>query len=221
MQAFVKENRCEPVHLVLTQTHRPETRKQAAKRLRDAFNKLVRRDFWKEHFKGGTWSLEFTKDENGLHHAHFHIVAFRSKFFHIDRLRDEWRAVTGDSHVLRLDKISDLTKSLLEVMKYVSKPTDIKNFTKDDLADFMKLKKMQMFGTFGEYRKFSIKFSATDNDTDPLPTDLKPENRNLVEGCACPQCDEPLFEMRQTQDEFVDFLQRAEMSPRLPKCPPS
>jgi diadenosine tetraphosphate (Ap4A) HIT family hydrolase len=221
MRAFVQTHRSTPVHLVLTQTHREETRKESLKRLRDSFTKLQRRAFWKEHFKGGTWSVEFTKGADGLHHTHFHIIGFRSKFFDINLLREEWKAVTGDSHVLNLKPITDLTSGLLEVFKYISKPLDTKRFTKADLADFLRLRNMQLFGTFGEYRKFSSKYKPSDNDTDPLATDLEGLNRNLSEGCACPHCDQPLFELRMSPEGLVDFYKGLEMSPPAPKRPPS
>ncbi len=210
MLAFLRTNRATPVHLVLTQSHRAETRKESVKRLRVAFTKLQRREFWKEHFRGGTWSVEFTKDKNGFHHTHFHIIGFRSKFFHIDLLRAEWLVVTGDSHVLNLKPIEDLGKGLLEVVKYVSKPLDVKRFVKEDLADFLRLRNMQLFGTFGEYRKFSGKFEPLNDDT--LSADLESLSKNLAEGCACPFCDEPLFDVRLTAEAFPDFLQGVDAS---------
>ncbi len=136
MRAFLRHHHVTPVHLVLTQTHRKETRKQSAKRIKDAFTKLHRNSFWKEFFKGGTWSLEFTKDKNGLHHTHLHIIGFRRKFFDIELLRSEWLAVTGDSHVLNLKPILDIAAGLREVVKYVSKPLDIRRFGAGDLREF-------------------------------------------------------------------------------------
>ena len=213
MRAFVQGNRVTPVHLVLTQAHRQESRKASVKRLRNAFTKLQRRAFWKEYFKGGTWSLEFTKDKQGLHHTHFHIIGFRSRFFDIELLRDEWKAVTGDSHVLHLKPIEDLTAGLLEVVKYVSKPVDIKRFTGADLRDFLKLKNCPLFGTFGEYRKFSRNFTPLEDDNFALSTDLESLSRDLVEGCACPHCNEPLFEIRLSAEGFPIFLEGIESSP--------
>jgi hypothetical protein len=189
----------------LTQKHRQETRKASIKRLRDAFTKLQRRAFWKEHFKGGIWSIEFTKGKDGLHHTHLHLIAFRSKFFDIALLRDDWFAVTGDSSVLRVDRIADLRKGLEEVAKYISKPLDIRQFEKRDLAEFLGLKNMRFFGTFGEYRKFSRSFDPSDNDVEPVS-----EFSHLSEGCVCPICDQVLFEVRLKGNELPDFLRRIE-----------
>jgi diadenosine tetraphosphate (Ap4A) HIT family hydrolase len=212
MRAFLRHHHVTPVHLVLTQTHRKETRKQSAKRIKDAFTKLHRNSFWKEFFKGGTWSLEFTKDKNGLHHTHLHIIGFRRKFFDIELLRSEWLAVTGDSHVLNLKPIQDIAAGLREVVKYVSKPLDIRRFGADDLREFLKLKKMQMFGTFGEFRDFCTGFDPSDNDGDEV-SELESLSRDLTEGCACPKCNEPLFDLRLSSDELLRFYEGIESSP--------
>jgi hypothetical protein len=215
MKAFVLHNKVTPVHLVLTQTHRKESRKESAARIRNSFTKLTRRSFWKDKFKGGTWSLELTKDKNGFHHAHLHIIGFRRKFFDIELLRDEWFAVTGDSHVLHLKPILDLAAGLQEVVKYVSKPLDIRRFGAADLREFLGLKNMRMFGTFGEFRDFCKGFEPSDNDN--ATSELESLARDLVEGCACPQCNEPLFDLRLSKGELPEFYERIESSP--PRSP--
>jgi hypothetical protein len=211
MKAFMLHNKVTPVHLVLTQTHRKETRKQAIKRVRDSFTKLQRRIFWKNHFKGGTWSLEITKDKKGFHHAHLHIVGFRRKFFDIELLRSEWLAATGDSHVLHLKPIEDIAAGLREVVKYVSKPLDIRRFGADDLKEFLGLKNMRLFGTFGEFRDFCKDFEPSDNDD--AMSELESLTRDLVEGCACPQCSAPLFDLRLSKSELPQFYEQIESSP--------
>ncbi len=212
MTAFVRENRVTPVHLVLTQTHKKETRKQSVKRLKTAFNNLIRREFWKEHFKGGTWSIEFTKGKDGLHHTHLHIIGFRNRFFDIDLLRAEWFSVTGDSFILRLDPITELSKGLLEVFKYVSKPLDTDRFTAEDLRDFLNLRNTHLFGSFGEFRIFKGDYVASDDDKVSLPDYSR--YGNLVEGCVCPSdnCDRPLFEKRRSAVGFANYLGRIENS---------
>ncbi len=212
MTAFVRENRVTPVHLVLTQTHQKETRKQSVKRLRDAFSNLIRREFWKEHFKGGTWSIEFTKGKDNLHHTHLHIIGFRNRFFDIKFLRSEWKSVTGNSSVLHLDPITELSKGLLEVFKYVSKPLDVDKFEAEDLKDFLKLRNTNLFGSFGEFRKFKSDYSVSDDDKASLPDYSR--YGSLVEGCACPSdnCDRPLFDKRASATGFVKYLKKVEDS---------
>jgi hypothetical protein len=211
MRGFMLHRKVTPVHLVLTQTHRKENRKQSAKRIKDSFTRLQRRGFWKEYFKGGTWSLEFTKDKNGLHHTHLHIIGFRRKFFDIELLRGEWLAATGDSHVLNLKPIKDIAAGLREVVKYVSKPLDIRRFGAADLKEFLGLKNMRMFGTFGEFRDFCKSFVPSDNND--AMSELESLSRDLVEGCACPQCSAPLFDLRLSKSELPQFYEQIESSP--------
>jgi hypothetical protein len=219
MRGFMLHHKVTPVHLVLTQTHRAETRKQSAKRIKDSFTRLQRRGFWKEYFKGGTWSLEFTKDKNGLHHTHLHIIGFRRKFFDISLLRDEWFAATSDSHVLHLKPIQDIATGLREVVKYVSKPLDIRRFGAEDLKEFLGLKNMRMFGTFGEFRDFCKDFEPSDSGA--AVSDLESLSRDLVEGCACPhpQCGEVLFDLRMSAKELPQFYEQVEMSKNVLKSP--
>ncbi len=212
MTAFVRQNRVTPVHLVLTQTHKRETRKQSVKRLKSAFDNLIRREFWKEHFKGGTWSLEFTKGKDGCHHTHLHIIGFRNRFFDIGLLRAEWLSVTGDSLNLHLKPVTELSKGLLEVFKYVSKPLDTDRFTAEDLRDFLELRNINLFGSFGEFRKFKSDYVVADDDKVSLPDYSR--YGNLVAGCVCPSdnCDRPLFEKRRSVEGFVNYLRRIEHS---------
>ncbi len=212
MRAFMLHRKVTPVHLVLTQTHKKENRKQSAKRIKDSFTRLQRRGFWNQHFKGGTWSLEFTKDKNGLHHTHLHIIGFRRKFFDIELLRVEWLTATGDSHVLHLKPITDIAAGLQEVVKYVSKPLDIRRFGAEDLKEFLGLKNMRMFGTFGEFRNFCKDFEPSDNDAAAVG-ESESFSRDLVEGCACPQCNEPLFDLRMSAKELPQFYEQTESSP--------
>lgn len=215
--AFVRSHRVTPVHLVLTQAHHAETLEQSVKRLLSAFRKLIRRGFWKEYFKGGTWSVEVTKGKDGLYHTHLHLLAFRSRFFDIELLRSEWLAVTGDSLNLHLKPIlEDVSSGLREVLKYVAKPLDFARFTAQNFKDFLEIKGMKFFGTFGEFRKFCADFEPSDNDDSAL-SELVGLTRDLVEGCACPRCQNPLFEVRMSGDELPDFLQKVEASARTVK----
>jgi hypothetical protein len=217
LEPFLQKHYVKPVHLVLTQKHRAETLKQSAKRLMTSFQKLVRSDrpnsFWNKHFKGGLWSLEFTVDEKGLYHTHLHILAFRSKFFDVKTLRTLWKEITGDSHILRLDAVSDVLAGAKEVLKYAIKPLSVARLTADNLRDFMKMKNARFIGTFGEFRKHCKNYSTSDNaDVSTLSTDLESLARDLVEGCACPVCDDPLFELRMPGNDLPSFLKSLEQS---------
>ena len=216
---FIRGRCVTPVHLVLTQKHRKETLEVSVNRLMSAFRNLVRRQFWKSHFRGGTWSVEVTKGKDGLYHTHLHLLAFRSRFFDIELLRSEWLSVTGDSVNLNLKPIlEDVSSGLREVLKYIAKPLDIKKFTVNNLRDFLQIKNTRFFGTFGGFREFCASFEPSDNAD--LSTNLLSDGfRDLVEGCACPYCNMPLLEVRLYENELPIFLRKVEIAKRS-KSPP-
>lgn len=221
IEPFMQQNYVTPVHIVLTQAHRAETLKESVGRLMKAFRKLTHRKFWKDHFKGGMWSIEFTVDKSGLYHTHLHILAFRSQFFKVGELRSLWKEITGDSHVVRIDAVTDPVAGTKEVLKYAIKPLSVANLSARHLRDFMKMKNSRFFNTFGEFRDFCRNYSTSDNaDVSTLSTDLEPSRKDLIEGCACPYCDEPLFEVRVSAKELPAFLRRIESSART-NSPPS
>jgi plasmid rolling circle replication initiator protein Rep len=212
--AFLKNNRAQAVHLVLTQPQKEnETAKQSRERLMKAFGKLTRREFFKEHFKGGIWSVEpkLAKDKDGVYHTHLHILAFRTKQFAIktgnNPLGDLWKAVGGGENFY-LRPIKDIERGLKEVLKYVAKPLDIDRFTSDNLREFLQMKGARFVDTFGEFRKFSSSF-AVGEDEDAAEF-IKCD---LAEGSPCPDCSQPLFEVHLNERQYIEFLERLETAP--------
>jgi plasmid rolling circle replication initiator protein Rep len=212
--AFLKINHAQAVHLVLTQAQREnETAKQSRDRLMKAFGKLTRRKFFKEHFKGGIWSIEpkLAKDKDGVYHTHLHILAFRTKQFSIktgnNPLGDLWRSVGGGENFY-LRPITDIERGLKEVLKYVAKPLDIDRFTSENLREFLEMKGARFVDTFGEFRKFSSSFELDEdeNETEFVKCDL-------AEGSPCPDCSQPLFEVHLTERQYIEFLERLEITP--------
>jgi hypothetical protein len=89
---------------------------------------------------------------------------------------------------------------------------DIRRFGAEDLKEFLGLKNMRMFGTFGEFRDFCKDFEPSDNDAAAVG-DLESFSRDLVEGCACPKCNQPLFDLRLSNKELPQFYEQVESSP--------
>ena len=198
----------EPVFLTLTQTHQEETFVESNERIMESFRKLIRRDFWEAHFAGGSWSLESTIDEKQLYHTHLHLIVFRKKFCDVDQLREEWKEVTGDSHVLRIERLTDLESGLREVFKYVTKVDE--KLTAPKLKEILDAKGMKLFGTFGKFRNFATKFNRlhrSDNETEEETEKLK-----IAEGGNCPHCSQLLFELRMSDAGYVNFLKETEIT---------
>jgi hypothetical protein len=197
---------------VLTQAHRQETLQDSIKRITASFKALRRRSFWNEHFKGGLFAVEFTIDKQGRYHTHLHILAFRTRFFDVQRLKDLWLDITGDSTNLRLDRIAndDLIEGLREVLKYAVKPASIAEFTPAHLADFIAMKRQRMFGTFGEFQKFA----RTHEPTQEALSLLLPDVLQGGVGDPCSVCGKELQEFRLKGDQLPEFLRRIERGQR-------
>jgi len=210
--AFPAISNTQAVHLVLTQAHRVETLREAVKRLMAYFKALRRRSFWSKHFKGGMFAVEFTIGKDGLYHAHLHILAFRTRFFDVQDLKDIWLEITGDSTNLRLDRIEgDVIEGLREVLKYAVKPASIADFTPTHMKDFLAMKNQRLFGTFGEFQKFA-------RDYAPDAEDLVKLNMAGVErtvGRPCSHCGNPLIDVRLKGSELPAFLARCDASPLI------
>jgi len=210
--AFPAISNTQAVHLVLTQAHKPETLRDAVKRITGHFRTLRRRSFWRDHFAGGLFAVEFTIDAAGLYHAHLHILGFRRRFFDVQILKDLWLEITGDSSVLRLDPITgEMKDGLREVLKYAVKPASIADFTPDHLKDFMAMRNQRMFGTFGEFQKFAGTY-------EPDPERVK--ELGLVsdqgrQGEPCMHCGQPLFDVRLKGSDLPEFLRRVDSSPAI------
>jgi len=202
--AFVKLHNVTPCHLVLTQPKKNnESLKEAVNRLLKSFKKLYRRQFFKAYFKGGLWSIEFTFDGES-YHVHLHVLVFRSKWFDVARLKSEWSSVGGGEN-LRLDRITDIKKGIREVLKYISKPSDIERFTSAQLQQVIDMKGRRFMGTFGEFHNFSKGFDPEDyaHILNGLEDD---QTEYLQEGDPCPKCGDPLFELQQNEDSYGLFL---------------
>lgn len=209
--AFPAVSNTQAVHLVLTQAHKAETLRQAVKRLTGHFRALRRRAFWNDHFKGGMFAIEFTIGKDGLYHAHLHILAFRSRFFDVQDLKDLWLEITGDSTNLRLDRIEgDVVAGLREVLKYAVKPASITDFTPAHLTDFLAMKKQRLFGTFGEFQKFARDYAP---EADVVASLFPPVETHAGEPCS--SCGHPLFDVRLKGSELPAFLARCDASPQI------
>lgn len=223
IEAFTKTHRVTPVLITLTLKHREEKLSSAHKRLNVAFKNLTRRKLWKDHFKGGLRVFENTIADNGMYHAHFHVLGFRSKFIDHQKLKDEWKAVTGDSFVVNIKRIDSIQNGLKEVVKYITKPLDIKSgkFTSVHLKDFLELNGKRLIQNFGKFYTFCAKFRIEDfQDVLTLSTSSSEIEERLVEGDKCPHCEAELFQLRQFATEHHSFLKLTESYSVRANSPP-
>lgn len=99
--------------------------------------------------EGGVYSLELKRGKNsGLWHPHIHMACLVSDDIDQEKLRREWKAITGDSHQVDVrDFYDDLAKSFVEVFKYALKFSDMS--LEDTYHAFEKLSHARLVSSFG------------------------------------------------------------------------
>ncbi len=208
LEAFAKENPHETAcHLILTQKqYKGERVLDSIKRLLKNFEKMRRRAVWNEYFEaGGLYGVEFTKGKHGGWHTHIHLEVFRSKFLNVKQFRAAWLDVTKDSMNFKIKRIDSHAGGLQEIIKYISSPKDVANYTAGDAEQLLELKGVKLFGTFGKFRKFCASYQ-TPEPSEPLEIiALMFPKEPLIEGDLCECCGLTLFRLR------LDIKERIEL----------
>lgn len=147
--------------------------------LKSAYTALQqrRRDYlkgqlWTEFAKvhGAIHSFEFTRSDTGWH-PHIHMVALVSDWIDQKALASEWQALTGDSYIVDVRRIStqdgSLALGMLEVFKYSLKFSDL------DLPDtwlaYQVLNRKRLLGSFGNLRGVQPPENLLDDPLEDLP----------------------------------------------------
>ncbi len=211
------------LHLTLTQAQKPdETIKQARQRLIEAIKRLVDRKFWKNAFAGSLNSYEFTISNRscstGAIHYHAHLLVFcklsvgqRNKVW-LSKFRDVWSDVSrGENKNLKIRPVTDLQAGVREILKYIVKPSDIKQFSTNHLAEVEELRKHKMVSTTGEFHKF-VKAYRQREESSLIESESEVVRTDLCVGGACPKCQKPLYELQMPIRQLIIFAQDIEQS---------
>jgi hypothetical protein len=221
INAYLAENpNLSVLHLVLTQAQKPnETIKQARQRLVESIKRLVDRKFWKDSFSGSLNSYEFTISKktflSGAIHYHAHLLVFcklsdrqRSRQWLSD-FRDVWLSVSkGENRNLKIRPVKDLRVGIREVLKYIVKPSDIKQFSTSHLSEIEELRKHKMISTTGDFHKFVKAYRETNQE----PESELETVQNSCAGDACPVCQKPLYELQMPIKQLIVYVRDIEQS---------
>lgn len=174
-----------PVHLVLTVKNGPDLLERFL-HLQSSWKRLMsrRRDMKRAKrgctqlakAAGGFYSYEVTHSKAGWH-PHLHAVLLLDDWIDRTALVDEWRAITGDSQVLWIERIGKglgdlsiagklnaaLGNAFAEVAKYAIKFSDLS--VADTFTAWCNLKRRRLQGSFGVLRGVKVPESLLD---DPL-----------------------------------------------------
>ena len=118
-------------------------------------------------------SYEFTNKGRGWH-PHVHMCVLHSEAFDYDAMRDEWKRLTGDSHVFRVERArhpEEPAIDFLEVFKYALKFSDL---TPAQCVDaWLILRGRNLMFSVGGFRGVQVPEHLTD--------DLPPEDLPYIE----------------------------------------
>lgn len=119
-------------------------------------------------------TYEVTKD-NGFGdvkktgwHPHAHLMVLHEESFDYSRLQEEWKQITGDSHVLRVDaahRPDDPAEDFLEIFKYAVKFSDLS--PEENLEAYEVLAGSRLLFSAGLFRGVKVSKSLLD-EKEPL-----------------------------------------------------
>lgn len=120
---------------------------------------------------GAVWSYEFKRGSgSGLWHPHVHAVWLCRDTPDQDKLSAQWKALTGDSHVVDVRPFhdqEDVIGGFLEVFKYAVKFSDLP--LDDNWHGFQTLAGKRLIASFGLFRGVDVPEELTDEKLDDLP----------------------------------------------------
>ena len=138
------------------------------KHRRKALNEGKSRTEWRKvHGYVGTY--EVTNQGKGWH-PHAHIMVLHSESFNYRALQEEWKVITGDSHVLNVSAAHHLDQpelDFLEVFKYAVKFSDLTPV--DNVHAWEILKGRRLLFSGGTFRGVEIPEALEDEPLDSLP----------------------------------------------------
>jgi len=120
---------------------------------------------------GAVGSYEFKRGKNsGLWHPHVHMVVLHRDDFDLAKFAKEWKATTGDSHILDVTPFHDQedpVSGFLEVFKYALKFSDMP--LDDNWQGFKTLSGKRLVFSFGLFWGVQVPEDLSDEQLDDLP----------------------------------------------------
>ena len=102
----------------------PGSLKHALDRLQACFRRLRATELWRGAVTGGAAFIEVKWSHNSQGwHVHAHCL-LEGRYMPHPKLREAWRRITGDSHVVDIRKVRTTTKAVNYVTRYVTKSWD-------------------------------------------------------------------------------------------------
>lgn len=120
---------------------------------------------------GAVWSYEFKRGSgSGLWHPHVHAIWLCEDTPNQDAIREEWKAITRDSHIVDVRPFhdqDDVVGGFLEVFKYALKFSDMP--LDQNWEGFKTLQGRRLIGSFGAFRGVQVPELMTDDNLEDEP----------------------------------------------------
>lgn len=133
-------------------------------KLQHAFRRLLRTSLWQSRVSGGVAFLEVKYNvDTARWHPHVHAI-LQGRYLPHDLLKRAWLAITGDSHVVRIQSVSHGPKVVNYVTTYAAKTLRTADFPGDQILDEAVdvLHGTRLVRTFGTWRGLLLTASPGD-----------------------------------------------------------
>lgn len=151
--------------LTIRSTDRPLA--EQVKHLRRRFAAMRRRPEWRQHVRGGVYTIEITHNpKTDRWHPHLHAIIDGIYWPH-DALLGLWTAIVRDHAGVDIRAVHGVRKLANYLAAYVAKSCDLSKLATDQLAEWaVETHGLRLAQTFGSLQKCK---PQTD-DLEPLPT---------------------------------------------------
>lgn len=156
--------------LTLTVRSETETLAELLDKLYTGLQRLRRRRFWSRKVDGGVAFLEIKWNADKQRwHPHFHLL-IEGRYIPQQRLKELWLEVTGDSHIVDIRLVRDLSSAAQYVTKYASKPFNNTFVNRPERLDeaIETLKGRKLCITFGTWRGVTLARPISDGAWETL-----------------------------------------------------
>ncbi len=198
LEAYSNRNRFHrPILITLTVKSSHEPLRVQDKRFKACFRKLRLSAKWKHHIAGAVAGFEFTYSPTEGWHYHVHILAFRKtvKHYRQEELLEQWTKITGGAGRggVNIQSKGTLKSMTEEVLKYVTKPTNLRSWGAEQVFQFNQLKRVKLSECYGELRGLKLdEDEEAQADAVRAAAVASDPHAGLEEGSPCPCCAEPL-----------------------------
>jgi len=156
-----------PKFLTLTVKHTDEPLIDQITKLYESFRRLRKVKGFKKYVTGGVWFFQICRNvQEGQWHPHLHCI-ITGEYIPTRYLQNLWHKVTVDSHVLKLQSITDPDRVAGEVARYASRPANLKDFgLKSGLELYSAMHGKRLCGKWGLFTKVELSIQRNPDKKD-------------------------------------------------------